>query len=285
MLSDTFLKKTAISSNFGGKWIDFSEPKVMGILNISEDSFYDGGKYTSKDTALKAAEKHILEGATFIDVGAFSSKPGSEISDPKEEINRILPILKALRQEFPQTIISIDTYHSQVAEATVNEGADLINDISAGEIDKHMLDMVIKLQVPYVLMHMQGVPKTMQVNPAYDKVFQEMVDYFSPKIAYLQAHGAKDLFIDPGFGFGKTLEHNYFLLKNLDLLSKAINLPVLVGLSRKSMVNKVLNIKSLDALNGTNTLNTIALLKGAKILRVHDVKEAVEAIKIAQWVM
>jgi dihydropteroate synthase len=269
------------SINCKGELIDLSTPKVMGILNITPDSFFDGGKYTNDATIIKQVEKMLSEGATFIDVGAYSSRPGAKHISEKEELERILPVIKLLHKEFSQILISVDTFRSNIAEQCVNEGACIINDISAGTMDSNMFPTVAKLQVPYVIMHMLGTPQNMQKNPTYTNVVNEVIFYFSKKINELRWLGVNDIITDVGFGFGKTLQHNYQLLNHLDLF-KSLEAPTLVGLSRKSMLFKPLEISQKEALNATTSANTIALLNGANILRVHDVKQAAEAIKIVE---
>jgi dihydropteroate synthase len=269
------------SINCKGELIDLSTPKVMGILNITPDSFFDGGKYTNDATIIKQVEKMLSEGATFIDVGAYSSRPGAKHISEKEELERILPVIKLLHKEFSQILISVDTFRSNIAEQCVNEGACIINDISAGTMDSNMFPTVAKLQVPYVIMHMLGTPQNMQKNPTYTNVVNEVIFYFSKKINELRWLGVNDIITDVGFGFGKTLQHNYQLLNHLDLF-KSLEAPTLVGLSRKSMLFKPLEISQKEALNATTSANTIALINGANILRVHDVKQAAEAIKIVE---
>ncbi len=265
--------------NCGGKIINLSSPVAMGIINLTPDSFYDGGRYKHPLDAIKLAEKMLLEGAQILDMGAASSRPGAGIMDPTIEQERLLPALKAVLKQFPEATISIDTYNSSTARVAVDAGAHMINDISAGSMDKEMFETMAELGVPYVIMHMQGTPSNMQENPQYNDIVKEVTAFFSKRIAKLKESGLHDIIIDPGFGFGKTLEHNYQLLDKLDFLG-ITGLPILVGFSRKSMINKVLGTKPTEALNGTTVLNTMALEKGADILRVHDVKAAVEAIKI-----
>ncbi|SNR77018.1 dihydropteroate synthase [Lutibacter flavus] len=267
--------------NCNGKLIDLSSPKIMGILNITPDSFFDGGKYNNTAAILFQVEKMLTEGATFIDVGAYSSRPGAKQISEEVELNRILPIVKLLIKEFPNILISIDTFRSNIAIQCVENGACIINDISAGGLDDNMFSTIAKIQVPYIIMHMQGSPQNMQLNPKYDDIIKDVLFYFSKKLATLHSLGVNDIITDVGFGFGKKIDHNYKLLKNLELF-KNLEAPILVGLSRKSMLYKPLNIKPNDALNATTSANTIALLNGANILRVHDVKEAKEAIKIVQ---
>lgn len=267
------------SINCNGNLIDFSTPKVMGILNCTPDSFFDGGKYHNSASIINQVEKMLSEGATFIDVGAYSSRPGAKHISEEEELNRILPVIKLLISEFPSVLISVDTFRSNVAAQCIHNGACIINDISAGGMDSNMFPTIAKLQVPYVMMHMQGTPQNMQKNPVYNNVVSDILYYFSKKIAELHALGVNDIITDAGFGFGKTTEHNYQLLTHLELF-KNLETPLLVGLSRKGMLYKPLNITAESALNATTAANTFALLHGASILRVHDVKEAVEAVKI-----
>ena len=267
--------------NCKGTLIDFSTPRVMGILNVTPDSFFDGGRYKNESTILRQVEKMLLEGATFIDVGAYSSRPGAAHISEAEELSRIVPVMELLVREFPNIIISVDTFRSAVAEQTIDAGAAMINDISGGNMDKNMFFTIGKLRVPYIIMHMLGTPQNMQKNPIYENVTQEVISFFAEKIHRLHQLKVNDVLIDVGFGFGKTMEHNYELLKNLDLF-KNIDCPLLVGVSRKSMLYKPLGINAKEALNATTSAHTIALLKGANILRVHDVKEAMEAIKIVE---
>lgn len=262
-----------------GKVIDLTIPKVMGILNVTPDSFYDGGRYTDENTFLLQAEKMIAEGADFIDVGGYSTRPGAiEISE-KEELDRVIPVVKVLLKEFPSAIISVDTFRSAIAKAAIESGASLINDISAGELDAAMIETVAALQVPYVAMHMRGTPQTMTQFTTYENLLKEVLEYFHRKLYQLKTAGIKDVIIDPGFGFAKTVDQNFELLNNLERL-QILEKPLLVGLSRKSMIWRTLKTNSEAALNGTTTLNTLALLKGASILRVHDVKEAKEVIEL-----
>ena len=265
--------------NCKGTLIDVSTPKVMGILNITPDSFFDGGKYKNESDILSQVEKMLLDGATFIDIGAYSSRPGAKHISKKEELQRIVPVVDLLVNQFPEIIISVDTFRSEVAQQTIKAGAAIINDISAGKMDEKMFSTVAQLQVPYMIMHMQGTPQNMQENPQYENVTTQVISFFAEQLFKLRQLKVNDIIIDPGFGFGKTLEHNYELLKNLSLF-KNLEVPILAGISRKSMLYKPLNISAKDALNATTSANTIALLNGANILRVHDVKEAVEAIKI-----
>jgi len=251
----------------------------MGILNITPDSFYDGGKYKNEADILFQTEKMLTEGATFIDVGAYSSRPGATHISEKEELKRILPVIELLVKYFPEIIISVDTFRSEIAKKTIENGAAIINDISGGKMDEKMFQTVAKLQVPYILMHMLGTPQNMQQNPVYEDVTKDIIRFFSEQIFKLHQLKMNDIIIDMGFGFGKTLQHNYEILSNLALF-KNLDAPILIGISRKSMLYKPLDITANEALNATTATNTIALLNGANILRVHDVKEAVEAIKI-----
>lgn len=265
--------------NCKGKLIDLTRPRVMGILNITPDSFYDGGKLKTDSLILNQVTQMITDGATFIDVGGQSSRPNAEFLTPSQELERVAPIVALLMKENPELLISMDTFHSEVADLCLQMGASLINDISAGGLDKKMFDIVAKHQVPYVMMHMKGSPQTMQQHTEYKDLVKEVLFYFSEKIAKARGLGIHDLIIDPGFGFAKTMAQNFELVSKLELLQLA-DLPILVGVSRKSMIYKTLDTIPQEALNGTTVLNTIALTKGASILRVHDVKEAVEAVKL-----
>lgn len=267
------------SINCKGKLIDFSVPKVMGILNITPDSFYDGGLYQTHKSIVEKVEKMLVDGATFIDVGAYSSRPNTIPISEDEELKRLIPILKLLVKTCPEILISVDTFRSKIAQESIENGACMINDISAGEMDETMFETIAKLQVPYIMMHMKGTPQTMQINPTYENILTELIFYFSEKMHQLRKLGVNDLIIDVGFGFGKTQNHNYQLLQNLDYFSN-LKVPILTGISRKSMLYKPLNATANEALNATTVANTIALLKGTSILRVHDVKEAVESVKI-----
>lgn len=269
--------------NCKGNLIDLTSPKVMGILNVTPDSFYDGGKYKDENAILRQVDKMIEEGATFIDVGAYSSRPGAAHISEEEELKRIIPVVNLLVKNFPDIILSIDTFRSNVAKATIDSGAALINDISGGNMDAKMFATVADLQVPYLLMHMLGTPQNMQKNPVYEDVTKEIISFFAAQIFKLHQLKLNDVIIDVGFGFGKTLEHNFEILKNLELF-KSLDAPILAGVSRKSMLYKTLDISAQEALNATTSANTIALLNGANILRVHDVKEAVEAVKIVNQV-
>ena len=265
--------------NCRGILVDVSEPKVMGILNVTPNSFYDGGKFHQQDAALRQAEKMLSEGANFIDVGACSTKPNAEFVSEADEISRLKPVLEAFAKEFPKALISVDTFRAAVAEMAVKEGAAIVNDVSVGNLDAKMLQTIAKLQVPYIMMHSRGDAATMQNLTHYDDLIKEILFYFSQKVAFVRSLGIHDLIIDPGFGFAKTMSQNYHLLKNLSLF-QMLELPILVGISRKSMIYKHLDISASEALNGTTVLNTLALSQGANILRVHDVKEAVETIQL-----
>jgi len=265
--------------NCKGSIIDLSTPKVMGILNITPDSFYDGGRYKKESHILNQTKNMLDEGATFIDVGGYSSRPGADHVSEQDEIARVIPVVKLLVEKFPDILISIDTFRGSVAKAAIEAGAALVNDISAGQLDNEMIPTIGHLNVPYIMMHMKGTPQNMQENTKYDDILTDINFYFSERIAEARTHKINDIIIDPGFGFSKTLEQNYELLNKFELL-KLSDLPILVGVSRKSMIYKLLNTSAEQALNGTTSIHTIALLKGASILRVHDVKEAVECISI-----
>jgi dihydropteroate synthase len=255
---------------------------VMGILNVTSDSFYDGGQYNSEEGWLAQTKKMIDDGAGIIDIGAYSTRPGAKNISEEEETDQLIKAIKSVRKTFPELLISADTFRASVAEKAVVAGANIINDISGGTMDAKMFETVARLKVPYILMHIQGTPENMQKNPAYKNVTEEVFAFFAAKINELNSMGFDKIILDPGFGFGKTLEHNYQLLKEMEIVH-SFHLPLLVGFSRKSMINKLLNISAKDALNGTTILNTIGLQKGAKILRVHDVKEAKEAVRIVEY--
>jgi dihydropteroate synthase len=265
--------------NCNGNLIDLSTPKVMGILNVTPNSFYDGGKHKEINSIIHQVDKMLSEGADFIDIGAYSSKPSAEFVSEEEEVKRLVPIVKSLVDTFPNIILSVDTFRANVAKAAVEHGVAMVNDIAAGLLDDKMLETVADLKVPYIMMHMRGNPQTMQSLTQYDDIVKEMIFYFSERIQKARSFGISDIVIDPGFGFAKTLEQNYEVLHKMELFS-ILELPLLAGISRKSMIYKVLEKTPQEALNGTSVLNTIALQKGAKILRVHDVKEAVECIKL-----
>ena len=265
--------------NCKGQLIDLSTPKVMGILNVTPDSFYDGGRFDSDKKLLSQVEKMLQDGANFIDIGGQSSKPNAEIVSVDEEMKKVVSAVDLILKNFPETIISIDTFNSKVAQIAVENGAAIINDISAGSLDEKMFETIAKLQVPYIMMHMRGTPQTMSKMTNYADLVKDILFYFSEKIAKARSFGINDLLIDPGFGFAKTLEQNFELLNKLELI-QMLELPVLVGVSRKSIVYKTLETTPENALNGTSVLNTISLTKGANILRVHDVKEAVECVRL-----
>lgn len=265
--------------NCKGKLLDLSSPKVMGILNLTPDSFFDGGKHQNQDNILKTVEQMLEDGLDILDIGGQSTKPGSEVISADEELQRVEPILEIVIKNFPDLIISIDTFYSKVAQHAVEMGAAIINDISAGKIDEDLFKTVAKLKVPYILMHMQGMPKDMQAEPHYDNIIQEVNLFFAEKIQALKQLHINDIILDPGYGFGKTLEHNFQLLRNQELLGFN-DYPILAGVSRKSMICKTLDVNPKDALNGTTAVNMLMLQHGARILRVHDVKEAKECIKI-----
>lgn len=277
------LFKNNYSIQINGKLMDFSTARVMGILNLTPDSFYDGGKYIyNEQLILSQVEKMLAEGADIIDIGAFSSKPGSRLITIEEEEARLLPVLQSIKKLFPEVILSVDTVRAEIAKKSVESGASIINDISAGKYDDKMFETVAKLNVPYILMHMQGDPENMQVKPTYKSVYNEVFHFFTEKLHQLNKVGVKDVILDPGYGFGKNLTHNYELLKMQKGLHR-LNCPLLIGLSRKGMIQKVLDVSANEALNGTTTANVIALLNGANILRVHDVKAAKEAVRIVDY--
>ena len=265
--------------NCKGRLLVVDKPLVMGIINATPDSFFGGSRFNDVDEIVAKVEKMLSEGADLIDIGGQSTRPGSELISPDEEIKRVVPAIKAIIQKFPDTLISIDTFYSKVAIDAVNGGAALVNDISAGGMDKKMIETVAHLKVPYILMHMKGTPQTMQQNAVYENVNREVLDFFITKTNELRKAGVLDIIIDPGFGFGKTIDHNFELLKTLSVF-KMLDKPILVGLSRKSTIYKTLGVNADEALNGTSVLNTIALMNGASVLRVHDVKEAKEAVTL-----
>jgi dihydropteroate synthase len=288
-------KSTLFSSKrifeYNGKRMDFNIPRVMGIVNVTPDSFYDWeiGRFDDweigrLDDLIGRTGKMIRNGAYIIDIGAVSTRPGAGDVSAEKEKRRLMPVLKEIRQNFPDIIISIDTYRAEIAEIAAGEGADMINDISGGTFDDRMLSTIAQLGIPYVIMHIQGTPSNMQVNPVYQDVVKEVCGFLQQQAAKLESSGHNKIILDPGFGFGKTVKHNYELLQNLDKLVDT-GYPVLAGLSRKSMINRLLGTKPEEALNGTTVLNTIALLKGANILRVHDVREADEAVKLVDMVI
>ncbi len=267
--------------NCKGRLLVIDEPVVMGIINITPDSFHSGSRKTSLNDALQQAEKMLNDGAAILDIGGQSTRPASEVIGIEEELLRVLPAIDAIHQHFPESFISIDTYYAKVAAEAVNAGAAMVNDISSGTLDEQMIQVVASLQVPYVVMHMKGTPQTMQQQAHYEDVTLEVLDFFIKKTEECRQAGINDVIIDAGFGFAKTIAHNFTLLKNLSVF-KMLQKPLLAGLSRKATVYKTLGITPEEALNGTTVLNTIALLNGANILRVHDVKEAVEAIKLVK---
>jgi dihydropteroate synthase len=278
MPKDTFFrKKTTI--NAGGKLIDLQQPRVMGIINITPDSFYADSRKTSIEEALAQAGKMLIDGADMLDLGAYSSRPGATDISVQEETGRLLPVIEAIVNRFPDAVLSVDTFRASVAKAAIEAGAHIINDISGGSLDEDMFNTVAKLQVPYILMHMKGTPQNMVKQAHYDDVFGEVFDYFNDRYHQLKALGVHDVIIDPGFGFAKEQHHSYTLMARLEEFGH-LGLPVLAGVSRKRMIYNALGTTTHEALNGTTALNAIALTKGANILRVHDVKEAVEAIKI-----
>lgn len=267
--------------NCKGQLIDLARTKVMGILNITPDSFYDGGTHQNEGSILNHTEKMLKEGATFIDVGAYSSRPGADDISESEELKRIVPVVSLLLENFPEAILSIDTFRSTVAKECLQAGAAMVNDISAGERDEKMMSTVARFKAPYIIMHMRGNPNTMQQQTNYKNLLVDIIKYFSGRIAVARSLGLIDLIIDPGFGFAKTVPQNFELLNGLELFQN-LNLPIMTGLSRKSMIYRTLKIKAEEALNGTTALHMVALMKGANILRAHDVKEAMECIKLAE---
>jgi dihydropteroate synthase len=283
MAKDTVFRKKAII-NAGGRLMDLSIPQVMGIINLTPDSFFADSRKPAVADAVKQAGQMLADGATMLDLGAYSSRPGATDISVQEEIDRLLPVVEAVVETYPNAILSIDTFRAQVAEAAVNTGAHIINDIGGGELDADMFTTVARLQVPYILMHMKGTPQTMVKQARYHDVFAEVFDHLAGRYELLRSMGVHDVIIDPGFGFAKTAEHSYALMNQLKEFNR-LQLPILVGVSRKRMIYGLLNSTAADALNGTTVLNTIALTKGANILRVHDVKEAVEAVKLWQQFM
>ena len=278
MAQDTFFssKKTL---NIRGKVVLLNEPKVIGILNITPDSFYDGGRFVTEESVMAQAKKITDEGAMIIDIGGYSSRPGARDISVQEELNRVLPHIANIRAHIPGVFISIDTFRARVAQEAVAAGADIINDISAGQLDDQMAAVAGDLDVPYIMMHMRGTPQTMRQHTDYGNLLGEMLDYFQKRIHQFMAKGVKDIILDPGFGFAKTILQNYEILKNLSYFD-VLELPLLVGVSRKSMIFKQLHIDRTETLNGTTMLNTVALMNGANFLRVHDVKEAVEVVNL-----
>lgn len=284
----SYLMKSASQSNFfstnktlnlRGRIMDLHTPRVMGILNITPDSFYDGGRYETKTSLLNRVEQMLREGASLIDLGGYSTRPGAKDISTDEELKRVVPAIKDVVKSFPEALISIDTFRSEVAQAAVHEGACMINDVTGGSADPKMYQTVANLSVPYIVMHMRGTPQTMTSLTEYENLLKELTDYFHERIARLESLGVKDILIDPGIGFAKTPSQNFQLLNQLHYFS-ITQRPILIGVSRKSTIWKTLSITPEEALNGTTALNTIALLKGASLLRVHDVKEAVEVVKL-----
>ena len=274
--------KTPLYINVNGRLMDLSEPQVMGILNVTPDSFYAGSRGVTEQSIVDRLHQCMKEGASIVDIGAYSSRPGAQEVSVAEEMERLRTGLKLVRKHRPDAIVSVDTFRADVAKMCVEEyGVALINDISAGQMDNQMFTTIARLGVPYIIMHMKGTPQDMQIAPKYDHFLKEIFYYFSEKVQKLRDLGVKDIIIDPGFGFGKTLEHNYELMNHLEEFA-LFELPILVGISRKSMIYRLLDITPEEALTGTTALNTIALQKGAHILRVHDVREAVETVKIVQ---
>ena len=267
--------------NCKGKLIDLLTPKVMGIINLTPDSFYDGGKLDSEKEIIHQAEKMLKEGATFLDLGGYSSRPGANFVSETDELNRVLPAVKTLIKEFPNINLSIDTSRSKIAKTCIENGACMINDNSAGLLDPQMLEVIANYQVPLVMMHMRGTPETMMLNTNYENLTNDILYFFSERIAKARALGINDIIVDPGFGFSKKLDQNFELFNDLELFS-FLNTPILIGISRKSMIQKTLNISATESLNGTTALHAIALQKGVSILRVHDVKEAFETISLLQ---
>ncbi|AFU67430.1 dihydropteroate synthase [Psychroflexus torquis ATCC 700755] len=267
--------------NCKGRLLDLSTPKVMGVLNLTPDSFYDGGKFKNDKEALEQVEKNIQDGMDILDIGAYSSRPGADHISEEEELKRQSSVLQQITKEFPDLIISIDTFRSEVAKASIDQGAHIINDISAGNLDANMMDFIADSQVPYIMMHMRGTPQTMKSMTSYKHLVTDIISYFSKKVLEARAKGINDLLIDPGFGFAKTIDQNFELLNHLKAL-KSLNLPILSGISRKSTIYKTLNIDAKEALNGTTALNMVALMNGSSILRVHDVLEAKQCITLYQ---
>lgn len=267
--------------NCKGKLIDLLTPKVMGIINLTPDSFYDGGKFCSEKEVICQAQKMLEEGATFLDIGGYSSRPGAKFVSEEDELNRVLPVVKILIKEFPSVNLSIDTFRSKIAKTCLENGACMINDISAGLLDPQMLGVIANYRVPIVMMHMRGTPETMMLNTNYENLTNDIIYFFSERIAKARALGINDIIVDPGFGFSKKLDQNFELFNNLEQFL-FLNTPILIGISRKSMIQKILNTSATESLNGTTALHSIALQKGVSILRVHDVKEAYETISLLQ---
>ena len=267
--------------NIKGNTLDLSSPKIMGVLNVTPDSFYDGGKFYSEKDVIYQAQKMLEEGATFLDLGGYSSRPGAKFVSEEDELNRLLPVVKTLIKEFPNVNLSIDTFRSKIAKTCLENGACMINDISAGLLDPQMLGVIANYKVPIVMMHMRGTPETMMLNTNYENLTNDIIYFFSERIAKARALGINDIIVDPGFGFSKKLDQNFELFNNLEQFL-FLNTPILIGISRKSMIQKILNTSATESLNGTTALHSIALQKGVSILRVHDVKEAYETISLLQ---
>ena len=265
--------------NIKGNLLDLNKPKIMGILNVTPDSFFDGGLYNTEKKVDIQVTKMIEDGMDILDVGGYSSRPGAKEISINEEIDRVIPVVKFIRKTYPELILSVDTFRSEVARNCLDLGIDIINDISAGCIDKNILDVVAEYNCPYIMMHMKGTPKTMQVNPEYENLIKELLIYFAKRIYLAREKGIIDIIVDPGFGFGKTLDHNYTIMKKIENF-KLLDLPILVGISRKSFITKQLDIDKKDSLNGTTALNMYFLEKNINILRVHDVKEAKECVML-----
>ncbi len=269
--------------NVGGRLLHLDSPKIMGVLNVTPDSFFDGGKYLDEKIMLQQVEKMISGGAHIIDIGGYSSRPGAHEISMEEELNRTIPIIRSITKQFPDSILSIDTFRAEVARQAIEVGANMVNDISGGALDPKMFEVIAHYRIPYILMHMKGNPQTMQSLAVYDNLVKEVIDYFHSKLNRLRQLGISDVIVDPGFGFAKTVSQNFELLKHLDAL-QILERPILVGLSRKSLIWRTLETNPENSLNGTTVLNTLALTKGADILRIHDVKEAAEAIKLINFV-
>ena len=265
--------------NIKGNLLDLNKPKIMGILNVTPDSFFDGGLYNTEKKVDIQVMKMIEDGMDILDVGGYSSRPGAKEISIDEEIDRVIPVVKFIRKKYPELILSVDTFRSEVARNCLDLGIDIINDISAGCIDKNILDVVAEYNCPYIMMHMKGTPQTMQINPEYENLIKELLIYFAKRIYLAREKGIIDIIVDPGFGFGKTLDHNYTIIKKIENF-KLLDLPILVGISRKSFITKQLDINKKDSLNGTTALNMYFLEKKINILRVHDVKEAKECIML-----
>jgi len=263
-----------------GRLLDLARPVVMGILNVTPDSFYDGGRLTTTEDIVRKAGRMLDEGASLLDIGGASSRPGAEEVAEQEEMRRVLPAIESVRKHFPEAFLSVDTWRASVAKAALDAGAGIVNDISAGHWDPALYEVVARAGYPYILMHTQGTPQNMQTSPQYGDVVQEVLDFFVQEVGKLRALGVRDIVLDPGFGFGKTVAHNYALLKSLCVFSTVLGLPVLAGISRKSMICNVLGVKPEHALNGTTALHMVALQQGARILRAHDVREALEVIRL-----